>query len=1050
MNKHCCGKLPIYLLAFLFFLTTSTTIGQGFYNTTNWRFSNPKQFGFGLIDLDFADNNRGIAVGANGGIAYTTDGGAKWSYGAFTFISPAGILTSTTFQDVQFINTTTAHAVGTNGCMAKTTDGGATWNFIRTPLFNNSKSINTVWFLDANKGYIAGQHNSTPDLTPKLYVTNNGGATWDSMAAPVGGKTRVGYANNVNLAPLVWDITAKEKEIWRIIFVNANLGYISGSGLGTFESFPAAAATGTCLPTGGTTTTGSHHASLLWKFSNGILIDYSISKERLGFNGVYTNLPAACNYRIASNGVHTQQYKAMNIVDDTTVLLVSSNNNIVIKVSTGPNSFTPNIGVPGVTEIGTYKLLNAPFPPINNSATQGAQIPASGASFSFLNPINIVKAANGKLFTPVLSGNFGPVNRLMTTIDTGKTWVEERFLPTGRNYSDFGGQAVDILPSGKMVFGGTNGVTSEILPGGSPTSTYVQYALGSFNKMDFADCNNIIAAGGGFITRTNDGGKTWDEIIRADFNNLNIQINSVAYVPNNPAKAYFATSIGSIYKSNDINIVTPAPTLDPVFANSNEQIVDLATVGNDSVWACGQSGFSVAAASRSPKVFRSTNGGTTWTTFNGFNVGTLAQTFRNIEFPTRLVGYVSGSRDTVWKTTDGGVTWNKLPVPTPGVTPQITYTDMFALDANTVFLVGNGFPRKVVFKSTDGGNSWQEITGNILAIMPVSNLNSVVFHDANNGYVGANGAILVTNNGGASWSLDVQPSGNNNVTIGFAPKKVPAGTPFVNRRLFTAGVFGNHIMEYGDTTKLNVSSAEGITASCTNTSNGAVVVNATGGIAPYTYSIDGGQFQASNTFNNISGGNHTITIKDAFCGIVTKTVVVPTRAAPQVDAGLDKIIVEGDNVMLQGSSLSSLATIAWTPSSSIISGGSTFTPVVKPPVTTNYTLTATGVNGCISSDVTTVTVIPYCIKLMNAFTPNGDGMNDRWLVTTSAVCTKQIAVAVFNRYGNIVYKNDNYQNNWEGTYNGKPVPDGTYYYTVTYTTITNNTILMKGDLTILR
>jgi hypothetical protein len=32
-----------------------------------------------------------------------------------------------------------------------------------------------------------------------------------------------------------------------------------------------------------------------------------------------------------------------------------------------------------------------------------------------------------------------------------------------------------------------------------------------------------------------------------------------------------------------------------------------------------------------------------------------------------------------------------MTLPTPGVTPQITYNDMFALDANTVFLVGNGF-----------------------------------------------------------------------------------------------------------------------------------------------------------------------------------------------------------------------------------------------------------------------------------------------------------------------------------------------------------------------
>lgn len=40
------------------------------------------------------------------------------------------------------------------------------------------------------------------------------------------------------------------------------------------------------------------------------------------------------------------------------------------------------------------------------------------------------------------------------------------------------------------------------------------------------------------------------------------------------------------------------------------------------------------------------------------------------------------------------------------------------------------------------------------------------------------------------------------------------------------------------------------------------------------------------------------------------------------------------------------------------------------------------------------------------------------------------------------YKTDNYQNNWDGTYNGKLV-DGTYYFTVTYTTITDKTILLK-------
>ena len=1051
MKKLYYAKLPKCLLVVLLFLTTSSAIGQGFYNTTNWRFSNPKQFGFTVIDMDFIDNNNGIAVGASGGIAYTTDGGTNWKYGAFTYFSPAGIITSTTFQDVQFISPTTAYAVGSNGCMAKTTDGGATWSFITTPLFRNARNINTVWFLDNNKGYIGGQDNGTPDLAPKLYFTNNGGSTWDSITAPIGGKTRVGYANNVNLAPLVWDITAKNKEIYRIIFVNPNLGYISGSGLSTFEPIPAAASTGTCLPTGANTTTGSHHASLLWKFSNGTLTDYSISKERLGYNGVYTTLPPACNYRIASNGVHTNTYKAMQIVNDTTVLLVSSNNNIVIKVSTGPNSFTPNIGVPGVTEIGKYQLLNAPFPPVNNSPTQGAQIPASGAVFSFLNPANIVKNSTGKLFLPVLAATFGGINQMMTTVDTGRTWLSEIFLPAGQNYSNFGGQAVDILPSGKMVFGGTNGVTSQILPGSSPTSTYVQYGIGAWSKIDFADCNNIMAAGSGFITTTRDGGKTWNEMRRQDLININAQINSCAYVPNNPAKAYFTTSVGIIFNSNDINAIPPAPTptLDPVLALPTEQMQDIATVGNDSVWACGQSGFSVLAANRSPKVFRSINGGTTWTTVNTFPAGTLSQRFTQIEFPSRNVGYVCGSRDTVWKTTDGGVTWNKLPLPTPGVTPQITYTDMFALDDNTIFLVGNGFPRKVVFKSTNGGTTWQDITGNILEIMPVSNLNSVVFHDANNGYVGANGAILATNNGGASWRLDVQPSGTNNVSIGFSPKKVPAAIPFANRKLMTVGVFSNHIMEYGNPANVDVNANEAITASCEVGAKGIVVVNATGGIAPYTYNINGGTFQTSNTFNNLSAGTYTIVIKDAFCGTLTKTVTVGLKPSPIISAGPNKITVSGDEVKLEGSGTGTY-NLLWTPGQTL-TGANTYNPIAKPATTTVYTLTATdGSTNCVATSNTTVTIIPFCLDVKNAFTPNGDGINDRWMVTNGFACTNQILVNVFNRYGNTVYQNDNYQNNWDGTYKGKPVPDGTYYYGVTYRLISGRAITLKGDVTILR
>jgi gliding motility-associated-like protein len=86
---------------------------------------------------------------------------------------------------------------------------------------------------------------------------------------------------------------------------------------------------------------------------------------------------------------------------------------------------------------------------------------------------------------------------------------------------------------------------------------------------------------------------------------------------------------------------------------------------------------------------------------------------------------------------------------------------------------------------------------------------------------------------------------------------------------------------------------------------------------------------------------------------------------------------------------------------------------------------------------------------MDAFTPNGDGINDRWLVNLIACYTKAL-VEVFNRYGNRVFRSDNYQNDWDGRWEGKPVPDGTYYYVITLELINGKKTYVKGNVTILR
>lgn len=1024
-------------------LFSTRLLAQGVYNTRDWRFSNPTPLGFTIMDVDYLDDNTVIAVGEQGGIARSTDGGRMWTYGIFTYPTSAGQRTKASFQDVHVVSANAIYAVGTGGMMAKSTDAGVTWSFVSTPLYANARNINAVWFVSETVGYIGGQWN-TLDSIPKLYRTTNGGANWDSLNAPLGGKTRVGFINNPTRPPLIWDVNAKGKEILRIEFSNPNNGYIIGSGLGTYEKigFGVSAA---CATLTSQSTTGAHHAALVWKFSNGTLTDYSLSKERLGYSGINTNT-VTCNTQYSSNiSPVTQSYKAMNIINDSLIVLMSFNNNTVVRVHTGRNDVTTNL-INNLPEPGRYQIMNFPFPP-----TQGPQagppIPAVQVLLAS-NPYNIRRAANGKLYATSFSATFDPVNKMFTSIDTGRNWVQERNLPLGRNYSGFSISTMDISPSGNFLFMGVNGVHSDSVPGSALRSNYVTVpTAASFSKMDFANCNNAIAAGGANINVTTDGGKTWTSNPRADFAASNYSINSVAYPTT--SKSYYAVSNGIVYSSPDRGV-----TLDPILTDFDVQMNDIAVRG-DTIWVCGTGAFSVPTASRRPKVFRSINGGATWTTISApFTAGSTAQGLSDIEFPTNLIGYMSGTRDTIWKTTDGGTTWSKLPLPTPGVTPQITYTDLQALDANTVFVTGNGFPRQVVFKTTDGGQTWTDISGNLQAL-GIGNFNGVRMHDVNNGYVVRPGGFLCkTTNGGQTWTPELAPTGSLFEIAVFPQRSVPAGTPMENRKLFVVGpnLNGAPIMEYGDTSKTNVNVTNVVvTPSCSNQSTGSITITASGGIGNYTYTINGRPAQSTNSFTNLASGTYTITVQDAFCGITTQSVTVGTLVSPNVNAGPDKIMVDGYPVYLEGSSsTTNLTTVAWTPSSTLV-GATSFKPLAKPNTTTTYTLSVTASNGCTSTDNAIVTVLPYCIKPLDAFTPNKDGINDLWLVTAfGGTCVGRVYVNVFNRYGNVVYKNDNYQNNWDGTYNGKPVPDGTYYYVIDYRLINGESIVMRGDLTIIR
>ena len=186
-------------------------------------------------------------------------------------------------------------------------------------------------------------------------------------------------------------------------------------------------------------------------------------------------------------------------------------------------------------------------------------------------------------------------------------------------------------------------------------------------------------------------------------------------------------------------------------------------------------------------------------------------------------------------------------------------------------------------------------------------------------------------------------------------------------------------------------------------------------------------------------------VQSANCSIDSTNGLKITILTPfAVNAGPDTTISQGQSASLNGTGT---GTPFWSPSSEL-NNPNTFNPTATPIITTNYILSVTDANSCTNSDTVLVTVIPLAFDgvISNVFSPNGDGINDSWYIENIKYYPKN-EVIIYNIYGNVVYSAQAYNNDWQGTFNGSPLPDGTYFYVVK---IDDSSPILKGSLDILR
>lgn len=166
---------------------------------------------------------------------------------------------------------------------------------------------------------------------------------------------------------------------------------------------------------------------------------------------------------------------------------------------------------------------------------------------------------------------------------------------------------------------------------------------------------------------------------------------------------------------------------------------------------------------------------------------------------------------------------------------------------------------------------------------------------------------------------------------------------------------------------------------------------------------------------------------------------------PVIDAGPSFTVTQGSLVQFRPTANDSTAlTFLWTPATDF-ADPTILSPSLIAMRDETYTLTARGQGNCSATDQMAVKVLKP-VNVPNAFSPNGDGINDTWTIPNLADYPGA-TVDVYNRYGQRIYSSSGYGVAWDGTWNGKMLPLATYYYVIK---LQNGFPPLTGYVTILR
>ncbi|MEM8583745.1 MAG: gliding motility-associated C-terminal domain-containing protein [Bacteroidota bacterium] len=232
------------------------------------------------------------------------------------------------------------------------------------------------------------------------------------------------------------------------------------------------------------------------------------------------------------------------------------------------------------------------------------------------------------------------------------------------------------------------------------------------------------------------------------------------------------------------------------------------------------------------------------------------------------------------------------------------------------------------------------------------------------------------------------------------------------------------------------------------------VTQVSGGLGPYLYALDEGAFMMDTSFAGLVAGSYDIVVEDALgCQLVIDAFVAPPPELV-VDLGFDQTVRFGDSLVLSALANSDDLTYFWSDNP----GLDTADRFVRPTSTGSISVRVVdSISLCSAEDAIRLLVDEDLRAYVpSAFSPNDDGVNDRFFPFGGAEVERASNFRIFNRYGGLVYEYaDSFRPNdpsigWDGRIDGELADIGVYVYVIALQLFDGSERIVQGDVTLVR